>query len=181
VLTGARHFSKKSLESLALKLDWSQVQLEAALGSISMLEDTTESFLDEDRFSMIADWVHLAILNLVKIPGTKAESISERLGLSPKICTQALERLIRLDFLEVKDGVVSRKEPSFGTSRDKPSLAIRNFHYKNLQKAQDVLQAVPVDQRDFLTVAVPTSGQTYLKFGPSLFPLMRKDQPKSLQ
>lgn len=157
VLTGVRHFSKKSLESLALKLGWSQIQLEAALSSINMLEDTTESFVDEDRFSMIADWIHLAILNLVKIPGTKVEGISERLGLDPSVCEQALERLIRLEFLEIRDGVVIRKEPSFGTSRDIPSLAIRTFHYKNLTKAQDVLESVPVEQRDFLTVAVPTN------------------------
>lgn len=157
VLTGARHFSKKSLESLALKLSWSQRQLETALENINLLEDTTESLLAEDRFSMIADWIHLAILNLVKIPGIKVASLSDRLGLSSEICEQALERLIRLEFLEIKEGFLIRKEPSFGTSRDVPSLAIRNFHFKNLQKAQDVLEDVPVEQRDFLTVAVPTN------------------------
>lgn len=160
VLTNTRHFSKKNLENLSLKLGWSPQQLEAALENVNTLEDTTESFLTGDRFSMIADWIHLAILNLAKIPGVSADSVSERLGLDPLHCEQALERLERLEFIEITaEGLLKRREPSFGTSEDTPSQAIRAFHYKNLTKAQDALQNVPVHQRDFLTIAAPTNGK----------------------
>jgi uncharacterized protein (TIGR02147 family) len=157
VLSGSRHFSKKNLESLAIKLGWSQIKLEAALNNTIILEDTTEIILEDDRFRMIADWIHLAILNLVNIPSTRRESIPERLGLSRDICERAIDRLLRLEYLEVKDGQLVRRVPAFGTKQDTPSLAIRAFHYKNLKKAQEVLETVPVENRDFLTAAVPTN------------------------
>lgn len=157
VLAGQRHLSKKNLEHLALRLGWSSPKLELAMGSTYLIEDETESVLSEDRFSMIADWVHLAILNLANIPHTTTQSLHLRLGLEKAHCDRAVERLVRLGFIEIVEGQLIRKEPSFGTSQGVPSLAIRAFHYKNLHKAQEILETVPLEDRDFLTIAAPTN------------------------
>ncbi len=167
VLSGQRHLSKKNLEHLALRLSWSPQKLEYALGSTRMIEDETEAILSEDRFSMIADWVHLAILNLAKISDTDIDSLPIRLGLEKSHCEEIVQRLTRLGFVDVVDGKLTRKEPTFGTSQDVPSLAIRAFHYKNLQRAQQALETVPVEERDnYMT-------RTQLRFGPSWNPSLK--------
>lgn len=116
-------------------MGWSSNKLTQAYKNINTVTDTTELFIDDDRFCMIADWVHLAILNLVKLPNIKRSDLHKRLGLDKKVCIEALNRLEKLEFIKEENGILKRKEPTFGTNQNVPSQAIRAFHYKNLKKS----------------------------------------------
>jgi uncharacterized protein (TIGR02147 family) len=156
-LSGERHLSKRNLQKVATKLEWSLGKTAEALTSLSISFDPTEQLLQEDLFCSIADWLHLAILNLARIPGVKADSLSQRLGVDAKECEVALARLIRLGMIEIKGDTLARTSPSFGTTTDVPSAAIRAFHHNNLIKAQTALDEVPVNQRHFLTIAAASN------------------------
>lgn len=157
VLKGERHFSKKNLEALALRLGWSPQKLDSITGSLKILPSDSQAVIDEDRFKMIADWVHLAILNLAKFNELKVNGVAKRLGVKKEICDEAIERLVRLGFIEVKNEKLIRLEPNFRTTQEIPSQAIRAFHYKNLKKAQEALEEIPIEERHFLTIAAPSS------------------------
>jgi hypothetical protein len=71
-------------------LGWSHKKLDFALGSARMIEDETEAIMSEDRFSMFADWVHLAVLNLAKISDNAVDTLPIRLGLEKPHCDEVL-------------------------------------------------------------------------------------------
>lgn len=156
-LSGDRHLSKNNLQKVATKLDWSISKTAEALTSLRIPIDPTEQLLKEDIFCSIADWLHLAILNLARIPKVEATSLGERLGVDAGECEVALARLIRLGMIEIEGGFLVRKSLSFGTTTDLPSAAIRAFHHNNLIKAQKALDEVPVNQRHFLTIAAASN------------------------
>lgn len=157
VLAGERHLSKKNLQRVAQRLDWSLGKASEALTSLRIPVDPTEQLLREDQFCAIADWLHLAILNLARLPKVRVASVSERLGVEPEECEAALARLVRLEMIAIEEGILVRKSPSFGTTTDIPSAAIRAFHHNNLIRAQKALDDVPVDQRHFLTIAAASN------------------------
>jgi len=94
--------------------------------------------------------LHLAVLNLAKIKDVQVETIAERLGLPSPQVSEVLDRLCRLGFIKIQDGVLHRNLKPFGTSQDISSRAIRSFHYQNLEKAKSILETVPVEQRDYI-------------------------------
>jgi hypothetical protein len=160
VLNQTRHLAKNNLELIADKLNWNNQQLELAFAATKQSYDPTQNLLDEDQFQMIADWVHLAILNLAKIKNLKQETIATRLGIEQEVCADCVQRLIRLNYLEIDEhGHLKRVFQSFGVTRQTPSQAIQSFHHSNLAKAQTALKEVPVPERNFLTIAAPTHTQ----------------------
>jgi hypothetical protein len=101
VLNQTRHLAKCNLEQIAKNLGWEESQLNLALESTKLSSDPTRSILDEDEFQFIADWVHLAILNLAKIKNIKCNTIAARLGVDEEVAQDSIDRLIRLNYIEI--------------------------------------------------------------------------------
>lgn len=172
VLSGTRHLSEKNLRKVAQYLSWSPAEYQEAYKEIKNRKGMgskgiEELILEEDRFQFISQWYYFAILNLAKLPDNQAtpEWVAERLGLPVNEMREAIERLIRLEYLEVKAGQFKRKIPTLGTSRDIPSVAIRSFHHQTLETAAKKLDEVPVDEREFsaMTMAVNTENLALAK------------------
>jgi uncharacterized protein (TIGR02147 family) len=160
VLNQTRHLAKNNLELIAGKLGWTLKQLDIAIESTKLSNDPTKTLLEEDQFQMIADWVHLAILNLAKIKNINVASIPERLGIEEEVSQESVERLVRLNYIEIdQDNCLKRVFQNFGVTKLSPSQAIQSFHHSNLAKAQKALKEVPIDERNFLTIAAPTNIQ----------------------
>jgi uncharacterized protein (TIGR02147 family) len=160
VLNQTRHLAKNNLELIAEKLAWSTEQLELALESTKLSHDPTKTLLEEDQFQMIADWVHLAILNLAKIKNIKIDTLPERLGIEEEVCQDAIARLLRLNYINVDaNNFLSRVLHNFGVTKQSPSQAIQSFHHSNLAKAQTALKEIALEERSFLTIAAPTNTQ----------------------
>mgnify|MGYP001460790495 CR=1 FL=1 len=73
--------------------------------------------IDQDRFQIIKDWYHYAILNLMRTKDFKAKPhwIAKRLGISLGQAQSAIENLKAAQFLEIKDGQWIDKSSGFTT------------------------------------------------------------------
>lgn len=102
-----------------------------------------------DSFSLIADWYHFAILELLQIPSAQAESswISKKLSISRQQAEDALKRMVRLGLLKKTDSGLEVTNENNATTNDVPSEAIRSFHLQILQKAITALTS-PAEARE---------------------------------
>ncbi len=117
-----------------------------------------EHILADDEFKLISNWHHFAILSLANVRGNQASPswISTRIGIDPLSAQLALERLLRLKMIEIKNGKFRQITRPLNTKSDIPSRVIRDYHQQNLRLASEKLESVPVDLREFsaITMAV---------------------------
>ena len=145
------------VEMVALKTGRSQLRRKLAENRLdSASNDGKEPALREDVFALVADWHHLAILELTKMPNVSAdpEWVSRSLGISRETAAEAIDRLIRLDLLEESDGRLISRVPRSQTPNDIPSQAIRQFHRGILQKAESAIESQSVEDREFQTIVM---------------------------
>ncbi len=113
--------------------------------------------LPEDQFRLIADWYHLAILSLTKIPKARPESawVARRLGITQSQAREAMDRLCRLGLLETRPKFRQIRDP-FSVESPIPSEAIRRFHKQILALASEKIDTVPIELRETqaITLAV---------------------------
>ena len=107
--------------------------------------------LENDQFDVLADWYHLAILELMKTPGyqDKESFIAKRLGLSSLQVRGALERLEKLDLVVRKDGRRIPSSQNVQTPDGISSRALKAHHEQFLKLANEALFTQPVEERDF--------------------------------
>jgi uncharacterized protein (TIGR02147 family) len=117
------------------------------------VQETVRNYtpLDMDSFELIADWHHFAILEYFQLSYATAEpaTIAEFFDVTAEQVQLALERLCRLELLQLKDGHYQPAHRWQKTSTDVPSRAIRQMHRELLVKAATALATQPVEQRDF--------------------------------
>lgn len=122
-------------------------------------EQDQGSTLTLECFQVISDWHHLAILELTEIDGFVSDPqwIARELGLSEKAVKLAIERLIKLELLEKKNGVLRQTSGFMATPSGIPSQTIKRFHQQILKKAETALFSQPLDARDFATLLFPVA------------------------
>jgi uncharacterized protein (TIGR02147 family) len=105
--------------------------------------------LSEQQFAVIADWYHLAILDLVTTTKFKSDPkwIAKRLSLRPFEVEMALERLLKLGLLKrVGPHLVKvRKQMDFPTKHS--VTAVREHHRQMMERAKG--QLAMTDQKSF--------------------------------
>ncbi len=115
-----------------------------------------------ERFKIISDWYYSAILELVKLKSFKPDTkwISSRLGVEKEFIETALERLVDFGLLKRDQNAnLERTDNFLATPSGIPSREIREHHSQILNKADQALDRVPVEQRDFstMTMAIDSS------------------------
>ena len=116
-----------------------------------------------DQFALIQEWYHFAILEALTIDHLIADvpSLSQFFNISSKVVQDALDRLLRLGFLEKsKDGKsFNISAPSRAVSSKTPNHAIRLFHKQILKKAQEAVDNVAMERRTLnsLMMAIPAN------------------------
>lgn len=118
--------------------------------------------LDElslERFKIIKDWYHFALLELTDTEGFSSdlEWISKRLNITKKETQEAIRRLIEFGLLERKEDGTLKQTKKTWVSGGLPSREIRKHHAQILEKAEGALSTVDISARDFsaLTMAIP--------------------------
>lgn len=98
--------------------------------------------IDPDRFQMISQWYHLAILDLSTTVSFRSDAgwIARRLGLEKKQVVDALERLVRLGFLSVEKGQYKKTAEHIQLDPRQSLAAVRAFHHEMIAKAQEELK-----------------------------------------
>jgi len=158
IMNGKRPLTKKMIERLGEGLDLDDETMQ----SYKSREKFSSGFetVAIDTFSLISEWYHFAILELMKIEGFKADSkwISSKLGITEDDAEQAVQRLIRLNFLELIDGELIDKT-SGNTTNITPgmtSLASQRYQDEVLRKGIESIWNIPLEKRNntSLTVAI---------------------------
>jgi uncharacterized protein (TIGR02147 family) len=145
------------VEMVALKTGRSALRRNLAANRLdAVANDGNEPLLKEDVFALVAEWYHLAILELTKLPGNSSDPgwVARCLGITRETAAEALVRLIRLELLEERDGKLIAKLTRSQSLNDVPSPAIRGFHRGILAKASDALESQSVEEREFQSIVM---------------------------
>lgn len=172
ILNGSRTLSEEKAFSFAKRFRWTETKTEIFLKLLKMNQSKDLSLkakiyqdlggdldfvdLEVEKFEVISNWVHFAILELTKIKGFRSEPawIARRLGEKKVDIEMAIERLLRLGLL-AKNGA-KLKLVKNSSVPDASSQAIRQFHKSHLEKAILAIENQPVENRHIsgITMAI---------------------------
>lgn len=104
--------------------------------------------VSSEVFKVVADWYHMAILEMVQLKGFKAngETVSKRLGISEQSADEAIERIVEFGLAE-RVGHSLKVSDIMTVGDNVPSMAIRSFHSQVIEKAQESIEGQGVEQR----------------------------------
>lgn len=118
--------------------------------------------LQEDKFKVISDWYHAAILELIHVKGfdPSPQWISQRIGVDAKDVALALGRLEKLGMIaKAGDTYVAVESDGYDAIIERPSAAIRKFQRQVISMSLDSLAEDPGEEREILSMilSVPRS------------------------
>lgn len=140
--TEARRFIESVLneKNFSSDLEWS---------SLSTASEQKQ-VLDSEAFSFIADWYHLAILQLIETSGFRPDPrwIARELKITEVQAKLALDRLERLNWISRKNPIWVRTQGAIDTGdRGKTAGALRKFQKEILHKSIESLENDPIEIR----------------------------------
>jgi uncharacterized protein (TIGR02147 family) len=99
--------------------------------------------LELDRFKVLSEWYHLALLDLTMVPDFKPSYgwVARSLGIKPSQAKAAVGRLARLGLLEVSSDGWKKTHAMLTIPASVPSSAIRKFHQQMIGKALQELDS----------------------------------------
>jgi uncharacterized protein (TIGR02147 family) len=107
--------------------------------------------LEIELFRIISDWYHCAILELTFTKNFKSDArwIAKQLGITPLEAKLAVDRLIKLELLEQKNGRLQKTKGHI-TTKDKhlTTPALKKLQKQLLEKAIFSLENVPIEERN---------------------------------
>lgn len=165
-LSRKRDLSKTNKANVISRLHFSPLERQVFLENKTASQSINpKALLSEDLFNLIGDWVSFALLGLAKTGNHTADTqeIALKLGIHAVDAEGALERLLRLKLVQVKNQKLKRTHKDLTTTDDVPSQAIRKYHLAILQKAQEALMVVPIDRRDISAMTFPASTKNIAK------------------
>jgi len=160
LLKGHRAITQDLAAALGPKLGLKPAQVKALFSSGTASMPGFLS-LSDDEFELLSDWHHFAIIELSKTIDFQCDpqKIGSRLGLHVEEVRDAIERLQRLNFIQIKEGVIKVLSPNTTwTNTKKTSDARKKFQKSLLEKSLDAIDHIPFDQREngSVTVAINT-------------------------
>jgi uncharacterized protein (TIGR02147 family) len=118
--------------------------------------ETSYNSVETDIFYVIKDWFHLAIMELTLIKGFEPEAtwIAKRLNITEEEAESGLERLIRLEILEMTNGKLRPANDYLIVLSKVPSEAAKHFQTQVLQKIMRSFDEVERSSRDIASVMI---------------------------
>ncbi len=121
----------------------------------------------QDRFRIVADWHHFAILSLMELNNFESSPnwIARKLGLPETLIHESLDRLERTKIIDRSSIPWKVQTAHLRTTDGVSSEALKEFHTKNLELASQKLTTVAVEDRDFsvMTIALDKAKLTFAK------------------
>lgn len=158
------------------------------LERLSLLLSNTFSELNLEKFQLIRDWYHLAILELTTMKGFRSDVawIARALSVPEDKVREALKRLVHLGLLDQSQENWAQTEKDLETPNDISSSAIRDYHQQMLELAEVKLEQVPVEKREFGSMIfsvndelVPELKQVIRSFQKEIAALIEKNSNKN--
>lgn len=153
ILSGKRKISQKTLDRFTEKLGKPEIEIE-----FSQMPKTSEyQMIALDAFTVMSDWYHTVILELIGIPGIdhKPSSIALQLGINQAEVKIALDRLERLELI-TKKGKTYHRSSGFHTnySEDITSSAHKKFQSQLIEKALEAIYNCKAEDKDITSITM---------------------------
>ena len=107
--------------------------------------------IEQEHYKIIGSWIHYAILELTYVKGFQSDPkwIASELGINTNQAKEAVERLIRLNFLnENSDGELSKSQDFITTeNKTKTGHALKKLQKEILEKAIESVDRVDISKR----------------------------------
>lgn len=168
ILNTKRPLTLKTAKKMARALKLSPLEAEHFLSDL--YEGTEESLeeellqqgrliLEEDKFQLISDWEHFAILSLSEVNGNRFDArwIARRLNISILRATDARDRLLRLGIIQKEGRSFKQVAPPISTTDDILNASIQKNHLQILELAKDKLEKTPIELREYTSVTLATN------------------------
>ncbi|MES2769968.1 MAG: TIGR02147 family protein [Bdellovibrionota bacterium] len=159
IFNGKRTINFNLISKIANKLDLNFRQRKLFLAEYNHgltgtnNQNLEESFnlIDEDKFNVIAEWQHYAILSLIETKDFSMDYdwISKRLGISVLLVKTSIERLFRLKLIEKNaKGKWQQAGGYIRVNNNQSTAARKSFHQQLIKKAYRSLNNDPFEIRN---------------------------------
>lgn len=167
VMSGKRRLTPKMAGKIARRLDLSPLE------RLEFVQQTNQDFienvplskesLNEERFQLIAEWYHFAILSLTKTKGANSDPrwIAQRLGITVSEARTATERLVKLELLQLKP--FKQIGSPLVVAPGVPSTAIRRHHKQLINRALETVDTEPTHRRQIHGLTFATDAKHVAK------------------
>jgi uncharacterized protein (TIGR02147 family) len=142
-----------------------------------------QALLDAEKFQFVADWIHMAILEMTELRGFRAEPgwIAARLGVELTEAEEALVRLRKLGLLVRRGNRLVKSNEHLTTPGTRASEAVREHHKQVLALAARAVDEQSVKERVLNSSAftidpsrLPQAQELILKFRADMAKLLEK-------
>lgn len=173
------------------------------LGNLNFSTDEIEDFFQEkklkrqrdfknlsiDQYEVLSNWQYLALLNLIELPEGEhtPEVFAFRLGLSTKKTQEYLEKLLRLEMIELDGLRYKRTFVRYQTSEDISNSAIKKYHRDTFALSENALREIAPELRDFSSIVLKMNIKNIKKiktlireFQDEISELVENDSPEDI-
>lgn len=127
--------------------------------------------IDQEVFITMSEWYHVAILEMTfteELSKNTTEIIAKRLGISKTLAKKAVTRLLKLGFLEEKNGSLKKTHKSMCIANpEKTNEGLMKHQEKALKMAAKKLKTDPIELRNNSAMA--------MAIDPEKIPLAKKE------
>lgn len=159
VLNGQRRITNQVFHKITTSLDLDSsvvAKFEESRGDSSDQEPAFNG-LQLEYFKIISDWYHYALLELTRVEGFKKNPdwIAARLGITVNQAKAAIDRLLKLELLELQDGkLVTTSGGNTTTKNEFTALAFKKMQDDLLKKAIQSLWDEELEKRDHTSICM---------------------------
>lgn len=165
ILAGKRKVSAKLAgqicDQLSVPPDQKRMLLSGLAKAVPAAAATPNYYqLTADAFAVVADWYHYAILELTFAENFQSSPkwIARKLGVSATDVTVAVDRLLRLELLENKDGRLVKTEAFLSNySEGQTAPALKELQRQLLRKALEAIDHTPQEMKDITSMTMAAS------------------------
>lgn len=163
VLSGKKNISEKTMLTVAARLNLDESVIEELVQINSQGAAAAFDSISVDHFQYISDWHHFAILECVTLRDyeSRPEWFAQKLGITTERASSAIQRLVRMNLLQVDEQGEIRPKVRNHTTIDfqVPSFAHTEHERQLLNKALQALDETPKEKRvqTSMTMAIPES------------------------
>lgn len=168
ILSGQTKVTPKIFKIISDKLNLSPVQMAQILSSLQLkkiqgnirnVEHRGMSTIEMEKFNLIADWYHYAILHMCSLKDFNKDPkwIARRLGIKDvAVVKQAIARLLEFKFMGIDENGDYYKIDQFTAILDYSfsSVAMRERQKQILKLSSEKIDAVSIQKRDHSTITI---------------------------
>lgn len=145
----------------------SRVARQQAASALENIRRDRMAELDVEKFSVIRDWYHMAILEMTEITSFRPDPqwMASRLDLPVDIVREAINRLSELGLLRTEGPRWEQSSTDLELPSGGPSRAVKEHHKQLLTKAIVAVDEVAIEEREYSsqTLAVPKAAIPEIK------------------